>query len=412
MVVILAMVQFGGALNCVAAPATSDQLPLDWPSGTPHEAENAKAQTLADRGRAAYLAGDYSTAVSNFSELLKLKPADARVYYNRGNAYYRMRDLEKALADFSETLKIAPNMYLALMNRGNIYSQFKRYEEAIADYDRAIALKPDDFLIWFNRGVAHGRLGKTENALQDLDEALRLNPYDGPAYSARGDLYFAQGDTDRAAADYRRVLVITPGAKRATERLTEIKSNLAAHSVDGIIVQDRDEQRESDEDLVSVAVNGCFAEGDTEDDLKNRAARSGWTPVGNEELKKQSSAANSMTGGWTYQGVNGPVAIIQSRENVTPPVRVCSITTKLPPELRFGDMQIALEAALRASPADQSEHSGQITRGYWVPHTSECTARVSLVFSSMQRMLTIRMLHGRDGSGSGEKPNYPRDEGR
>lgn len=394
-----------------AAKIVADARPLDVAPGTADRDVNTTAQNFVDRGKKAYQERDYKTAIEQYSEALKLKPSDARLFYNRGLAYYKSEALEPALADFTEALNLAPSLYFAFMNRGNIYSRLDRFADAVADYDKAIAIKPDDFLIWFNRGVAHGRLGNTETALQDLNEALRLNPYDGPSYSARADLYFAQGDKERAAADYQRVLVITPGAQRATERLAAIKSNQAEHSVDGIIVQDRTEQRKVDHDVISVAVNGCFAEGDTEIDLTERATRSGWSPVGSEELKKQSSAANSMTGGWTFQGADGPVAVIQSRENVTPPVRVCSITTKLPPALRFDDMQSALEAALRTEPSEQSERGDQITRGYWVPHTPGCTARVSLVFSSTQRVLTIRMLHGRGGTAPEVKPDYPRDEG-
>ena len=92
-VVILAMVLFDIRTVAVAAPTSTDRLPLDWSSVPRLDYENANAQAFADKGLTAYLAGDFATAILEFSELLKLKPADARVYYNRGNAYYRMRDL-------------------------------------------------------------------------------------------------------------------------------------------------------------------------------------------------------------------------------------------------------------------------------------------------------------------------------
>lgn len=375
---------------------------------SPHSAEqdvNVKAQEFVDRGKKAYQAGDYKFAIANYSEALKLKAGDARLFYNRGLAFMKLEDPEQAIKDFSECLAIAPEFYMAWMNRANMNVRRNRLPESLPDYDKAIQLKPDDYLIWYNRGVVHSRLGQTENALRDLNEALKLNPYDGQSYSARADLYLSQGDRQAAAADYRRVLVITPGAKHAAERLARIDTISTPSSTNDIVKQ---EAHDGDSvNLIELAVNACFAMGDTEEDLQTMAVTSGWSPVGSEELKKQSSAANSMTGGWTFEGAAGPIAVIQSRENVTPPVRICSLIMKLPSHVRADDLQTALQSALKMEPADRFEHADQITSGYWVPHTPECTARVSMIFSTAQRLLTIRMMHGRKSSVGGSLPAYP-----
>lgn len=415
---VVAMLGLAGSVcsNCASSPPTqaativADARPAEL---TPQPADrdiNIKAQEFVDRGKKAYQAGDYKSAIANYSEALKLKPGDARLFYNRGLAHMKLEDLDQAVKDFSDCVSIAPGIYMAWMNRANMNVKMNHLLEALPDYEKAIQLKPDDYLIWYNRGAVYSRLGQAENALRDLNEALKLNPYDGPSYSARADLYFVQGDKERAAADYRRSLGINPDSKHATERLAEIDAVSPPPPIDGIVVQERAPGKTVAPNLINLAVDACFAQGDSEQGLQNMAVTSGWTPVGSEELKKQSSAASSMTGGWTLEVATGPVAVIQSRENVSPPVRVCSITTKLPSHVRADDLRTALQSALKTEPADRSEHGDQITSGYWVPHTSECTARVSMVFSSTQRLLTIRMLHGRGGSSAENRPAYPGGE--
>ncbi len=386
-------------LATILADARTQDLPPGQNSGD----NNVKAQEFVDRGKRGYRSQDYQAAISNYSEALKLKPGDARLFFNRGLAYLKAEDLEHALADFSDCLAIAPGVYMALMNRANINVRKGRLVEALLDYDKAIELKADDFLIWYNRGVVYSRLGDTENALRDLNQALKLNPYDGPSYSVRADLYFAQGEKELAAADYRRVLVITPDTKHATERLAEISSVLGPSVGTG--------GEDVAPDIINLAVNGCFAQGDAQEGLQNMAVTSGWRPVASEELKKQSSAANSVTGGWTFESATGPVAVIQSRENISPPVRICSITTELPSAVSADDLQTELQSAFKAEPANKSENGELMKSGYWVPHTTECTARVSLVFSRTERTLTIRILHGRGGVAAAGHPNYPGNDG-
>lgn len=394
-----------------SATPNSDALPLDSESGAGNQAVNAKAQEFVDRGKVAFQAKDYASAIQNYSEALKLKPADARLFYNRGLAYYKLEDLDRALADFTETINIAPTLYFAWMNRANIYSRKNRFAEAVADYDKAIALKSDDFLIWYNRGIAHGRLGDSQSALRDLNEALRLQPYDGASYSARGDLFFTQGDLAAARADYKRALTIKPENKHAEQRLRELETVVSNDPVPGIVVQPSNVDDKALSALAGLAISACFENGENEDGLRKLAQSSGWHAIGEQEIKKNSGPASSMVGGWTFDGVLGAQAIMQSRENVTPAVHVCSITSKLAASVEFKAVRSALEEALKASAADIAERGDQTTVGYWVPHTSTCEARTALVYSRGSQILTIRMLHGRVRStGNGQEP-YPPIQG-
>lgn len=403
----LAMAHFCLPSAALAAPNANNQFQHDWPATPNQDSENAKAQDLVDRGKAAYQARDYDKAIALYTELLKLKPADARNYYNRGLAYYKLENLDSALADFTDAVNIAPALYFAWMNRANIYSRKNRFAEAVADYDKAIALKSDDFLIWYNRGIAHARLGDTPSALRDLNEALRLQPYDGASYSARADLYFTQGDLASAQADYRRALTIKPDNKHAERKLRELESGDSSDQVPGIVVQPSSINEKTSAALAKLSIAACFDNGESEDGLKALAQTFGWHAVGDQELRKNSGPAASMVGGWTFNGATGEIAIIQARENVTPPVYVCSITSKLSHPVEFNAVRSTFEESLKTVAADAKERGDQTTLGYWVPHTPACEAQVSLVYSRSSKILTIRMLHGRVRDAAGIQQPYP-----
>ena len=203
------VVQIALATSVVAVPGNPDS-PMDRPSTLSSQETNLKAQGLVDRGNAAYRARDYAAALKAYSELIKLKPGDPRVYYNRGNALYKLEKLDSALSDFSEVIKIDPNFYLALMNRANIYSRTEMYANAIADYDCAASLQPSNFLVFYNRGVAYERLGVLNNAIRDLSEAIRLNDRDAQSYAERGIALLRQGNPEAAQNDFDFALKLDP----------------------------------------------------------------------------------------------------------------------------------------------------------------------------------------------------------
>lgn len=404
-VVILAMVHVGIGAVAVAAPTTTDHLPLDWPSAPGLDYENAKAQAFADQGLAAYLAGDFATAVSKFSELLKLKPVDARVFYNRGNVYYQMRDLERALADFSETLKIAPNMYLALMNRGNTYSQLKRYEEAIADYGKAITLKPDQFLIYFNRGIAFGRLGASAKALIDFTQAIRLNPKDALSYSSRGDVFYQQNDFESARKDYLKAVELDSSLAHAAERLRTLpvrfgSADTTAQVIDSSAIKAEIFHRQAIARLVRLAGQSCLQNGESEKGLAAIAADRNWSAVGDIELKKVSSRITTMVNGWTFSDEVGSVAIMQSKMNDAPGIYVCSMTAKVSSPHLIEDFRTEFEKQFKTEPASPVEQSGDTTLRYWLAHKSTCDAKTTIIMSHERGTVTVRMLHGRKADGA------------
>lgn len=79
------------------------------------EKKDTKQQfdTYFDTGLYKGKAGDYESAIVNFSNAIKVKPFSDVAYYNRGYIYYQMGKFDKAESDFKEALKINPDNKLA-----------------------------------------------------------------------------------------------------------------------------------------------------------------------------------------------------------------------------------------------------------------------------------------------------------
>jgi len=69
---------------------------------------DAQAELLNGRGVSAHARKDYSEAISDFSQAIKLKPGQAAYYFNRGAAYYELGRWKEALDDLEESVALNP----------------------------------------------------------------------------------------------------------------------------------------------------------------------------------------------------------------------------------------------------------------------------------------------------------------
>ena len=393
------VVAVGGALPCTPANAVGIVNDRAHRLGADHPAistSDAAGQDIADRAYAASMAQDFVRSIELYQELIKLRPQEAVLHYNLGAAYYGLHDLERAIQAFTEAVLIKPDFDLAFMNRGNAFSQAKRYAEAVADFDHAIALKPAQFLSWYNRGIAKARQGDKAGALRDLDEAIRLQPDDARSYAVRGEVHEVLGERPAAIADYRHALQIDPGNRDTATKLERVGSGGAAGALSIVTTTNAGSGVASGgKKIADLALEACFKNGADEQGLENFAKVSGWESVGTAELKKQSGPASSMIGGWTFTGDVGAVAVMQSRENIKPPVHICSVTTQLAAPMNFGEVREAFERAAAIQPNDVKRLGADSNYGYWLAHTNDCETRISMVHSVDRNIVTVRFLHGR-----------------
>ena len=77
----------------------------------------------------------------------------AIAYYNQGNAKADLGHHEDAITDYDQVIKLRPDYVKAYYNRGNAKANLDRHEDAIADYDQAIKLRPGLAVLSRVRGI-------------------------------------------------------------------------------------------------------------------------------------------------------------------------------------------------------------------------------------------------------------------
>jgi Flp pilus assembly protein TadD len=135
--------------------------------------------------------GDYSGAVADDTEALRLDPSNARLYEDRGRFRSKLGDDAGALADLGQALQLDPSAPLTYIERGISRYRTGDYQGAVEDLTQALERNPTD-------SKFHDRVAVLAYNLRALAyEALDDAPGAAKDWHAAADLYLALGDTDQ-----------------------------------------------------------------------------------------------------------------------------------------------------------------------------------------------------------------------
>jgi len=201
------------------------------------------ADTYLNRGRAHYIAGNYTDAKEDFSESANVKPS-FQAYQNRGFAKVKLSDLSGALADFNKSIDLSNKPADLYVMRGVVLTSMGEFGRALSDFDRALKIDPKFVGAYYNRAyvlqrtrdrdgaykdysqvikltptAARGYIGRASvsldmakfaAAIKDLDEAVKLDPKNAEAFSVRGEAKRLSGDLTRALDDASEAVRLAP----------------------------------------------------------------------------------------------------------------------------------------------------------------------------------------------------------
>ncbi|HRK17481.1 MAG TPA: tetratricopeptide repeat protein [Hyphomicrobiaceae bacterium] len=190
-------------------------------------ATEQKASAYRTRGLQRSNAGALDQAIADFSEAIKLEPANASGYAGRAQARLTAGDLTGAIADYDAALKIAPQTATSaqyLNGRGHAHLVNGKTELALADFNEAVRLNPKSVTALNNRALAHRKKGDLALAVADYTAAIAINPIYALAYNNRGYVLEQMGRKSEAADDYRKALLIDRSLVGASEGLGRLKA--------------------------------------------------------------------------------------------------------------------------------------------------------------------------------------------
>ncbi|MGH8318136.1 MAG: tetratricopeptide repeat protein [Steroidobacteraceae bacterium] len=126
---------------------------------------------------------------SNFTPALRLRaklngagpnsggaPADVHALLLQAKIHSARHDYTDALADYSQAIRLQPRNAVLWSDRGYVCLRQHDYNGAIQNESAAIGLDPKLARAYFFRGAAFGELRDSHNAGSDINAALRLDP--------------------------------------------------------------------------------------------------------------------------------------------------------------------------------------------------------------------------------------------
>lgn len=125
--------------------------------------------------------GKHDQAVSDYEKAKKLNPnivnASASAdYYEHGLALNQQRQYTPAIHDFTEAIRLDPKHSKAYNQRGFAYQNLGNLDQAVFDYTVAIKIDPRFAEPYCNRGAIYFRQGLAIQGKQDFDQCGKLDP--------------------------------------------------------------------------------------------------------------------------------------------------------------------------------------------------------------------------------------------
>ena len=167
-----------------------------------------RAELALQKGNTQLILRQIDSAITEYSEAIKLDPHFAGAYNNRGAAYVEKREIDLALIDYNEAIKLDPESASVYANRGDVYRIKGEFERAIEDCTTAINLDSECPVAYHNRGFAYVEKEEIDRAIEDYNKAIQLGfIHDSDlakVYYNLGIAYRKKDDLDLAIENYTK----------------------------------------------------------------------------------------------------------------------------------------------------------------------------------------------------------------
>lgn len=158
------------------------------------------------RGYDDELLNDPKSAVSDYTQAIRLQPKDDYPYLHRGHIFLDAMRFDEAVADFSRAHELDPKSTWALAGRGMAFAWKGDRARAEADFAAVRADDPAYLVVRHGEGVLNMNEGNLEAAVDNFTAALHQGPSDAWSLQMRADAYQQMGEFEKARADRQTLL--------------------------------------------------------------------------------------------------------------------------------------------------------------------------------------------------------------
>lgn len=175
--------------------------------------------TLLQEAIRLHQAGDVSTALTVYDQVIALDPANASAHNNRAAGLAGLGRFAEAAESYATVERLLPTYAGAPIFHGNALMNLGRQEDAIVCYARALAIDPDNADAHNNMGNALRELGRLEDAVESYGRVLAIRPDYRGAAGMRQHLKMHQCDWSGFDAAVTQISGLIAGGAPATTPL-------------------------------------------------------------------------------------------------------------------------------------------------------------------------------------------------
>ena len=170
-----------------------------------------KAGALAEEGQDLYEKGNFSVALADFDQALKLEPGMATAEQGRQRALAALQPKEMPEERPKEKVPRINKTedYRTFLSQGWELMKNRSYEKALEAFDRSIGIL-EGSEGWAGKGMALLALNQADASLGAFDRALALNQSSKEAWAGKAAILLSKGQTKMARLCFDSALRLDP----------------------------------------------------------------------------------------------------------------------------------------------------------------------------------------------------------
>lgn len=131
---------------------------------------------LKEKGNAALSMGRYEEAVEHYTKAIALDPSNHVLFSNRSAAHAKSENYSAALEDANQTVKLNPSWSKGYSRKGSALAYLGKLDEAMAAYEKGLELEPGNAQLAAGLAEVKKQAEELKVKTEQLFVKLRANP--------------------------------------------------------------------------------------------------------------------------------------------------------------------------------------------------------------------------------------------
>ena len=192
--------------------------------------DNPRVQQLYEEAKQAQGAGDISTAIAKYEDILKIAPKLGAAYNNLGALYFRERNYAKAASTLEKGLKVSPSMPSAMALLGISLYETAEYARARPLLENVLKANPNDANAQMYLAKDLIKLGDLHSATATLQKMAARQPQNQEIFYLMARAYM-----DLSTQALAKMNAIDSNSVLAHQLSAEVMESM--NNYDGAVVQ-------------------------------------------------------------------------------------------------------------------------------------------------------------------------------